>query len=240
VVGYMGNNVLPLRGGDAMRTFFGADRFALPYRQVFGTLIAERVLDAACVLGIFALIALALRPDLALPTVEWPLLGAAAAVLVVAALAVLVLARSGGWGERALDFLRPMAEATRSLRGGYGASMSAATLAIWGLEAATFWAVGAAAGLDISPLEAVYMVGLCAVFVLIPSGPGYLGTLDAAVLFGAEAIGGGGSEGVSFLLILRFVYFVPLTLGGLALVLIRYRRPLAAPTGAAPGQAAPG
>jgi uncharacterized membrane protein YbhN (UPF0104 family) len=224
VVGYMGNNVLPLRGGDAIRTLFGAERFATPYRLLIGTLIAERILDAACVIAIFATVALFVLPGVAVPDIDglWPAL-AALVILGLAGGALGVAARRrGNRAARLIGFLSPMTAATRGLRGDYGLAMATATVAIWGLEAATFYAVADASGVGMTPLEAVYLVGLTAVLVLIPSGPGYLGTLDAAVIFGVEAIGGTGSEALSFLLVLRFVYFVPLTVMGLILVLTRY------------------
>ena len=44
-VGYMGNNVLPARAGDAMRVLYMAPRADASARTVIGTLVAERVLD---------------------------------------------------------------------------------------------------------------------------------------------------------------------------------------------------
>ena len=49
-VGYMGNNVLPARAGDAFRVVFMAPRADTGARTVIGTLVAERLLDIA-VLG---------------------------------------------------------------------------------------------------------------------------------------------------------------------------------------------
>jgi hypothetical protein len=73
-----------------------------------------------------------------------------------------------------------------------------------------------------SPIEALYVVTAASVFVLIPSGPGYLGTLDAGVIFGVRAIGGTGSQAISYLIALRFVLLVPITIAGLVLLLVRY------------------
>ena len=57
----------------------------------------------------------------------------------------------------------------------------------------------------------------------MPSGPGYAGTLDAAVIFGVERDRRQRRGGaVSYLLLLRFVLFVPITLAGL----VGPRRPL--------------
>ena len=60
-------------------------------------------------------------------------------------------------------------------------------------------------------LEGLYLVALASVFALIPSGPGYAGTQDAAVAIGIKAIGGSGATAVSYLLMLRFALLVPIT-----------------------------
>jgi hypothetical protein len=72
------------------------------------------------------------------------------------------------------------------------------------------------------PIEGCYMVALASVFAMIPSGPGYAGTQDAAVATGVKALGGTGSIAVGYLLMLRFVIVVPITLVGLILLVVRY------------------
>ena len=57
---------------------------------------------------------------------------------------------------------------------------------------------------------------------MIPSGPAYAGTQDAAVTIGIKALGGTGATAVGYLLMLRFVIVVPITLVGLVLLVTRY------------------
>jgi uncharacterized membrane protein YbhN (UPF0104 family) len=135
---------------------------------------------------------------------------------------IVVWARRNDRGRRVLDWLAPLATATRRLRGAHGARMLGLTLAIWALEALTYLAVADSVDLQMTPLEGLYMVALVSVFILIPSGPGYLGTFDAAVLFGVDAIGGSGGQGISYLLMLRFILLVPVTIAGLILLVLRY------------------
>ncbi len=56
VVGYMGNNVLPARAGDAFRAVLMAPRAETSTRTVVGTLVAERVLDVTVILAIFVIV----------------------------------------------------------------------------------------------------------------------------------------------------------------------------------------
>jgi glycosyltransferase 2 family protein len=57
---------------------------------------------------------------------------------------------------------------------------------------------------------------------MIPSGPGYAGTQDTAVVVGIKALGGSGSVAVSYIVLLRFVIVVPITLLGFVLLAARY------------------
>jgi uncharacterized protein (TIRG00374 family) len=222
LVGYMGNNVLPLRAGDAMRVYLMAPRAGTSMRNVIGTLVAERVLDVVVIAALFGIVAYGVLSGVGVPgdTAR----GAAALIAGAALFAAifLIAARSTEAGRRLIEYVRPMIVATRTLVGGHGAAMLGITVAIWLTEAGTYLLVGDAAGLDPSPVQAMYLVTLAGVFVLVPSGPGYLGTFDAAILFGANAIGATGSQAVSYLLLLRFVLLVPVTLAGLIALVTRY------------------
>ena len=61
---------------------------------------------------------------------------------------------------------------------------------------------------------------LSAFFSLIPAAPGYVGTFDAAVVFGLHALDVGGGQAIAFALLVRFVLFVPITIAGLILLLL--------------------
>lgn len=223
LVGYMGNNVLPARGGDVIRVSLLVPRVRGRARTVIGTLVAERVLDAVTLLVLFALLGYVLLDGVGAPGGARVAIVAGAVALGAAALAGgLRLAQGHALGRRIHAFIDPMLSATRGLRGRHGLVMALATLAIWLFEAGTWYFTGVAAGIDIAAVEALYLVALASVFVLIPSGPGYVGTLDAAVVFGVKAIGGTGAQAVSYLLLLRFVLLVPITLAGLIVLVARY------------------
>ncbi|HWI23057.1 MAG TPA: lysylphosphatidylglycerol synthase transmembrane domain-containing protein [Baekduia sp.] len=223
VVGYMGNNVLPARGGDLFRVILGAPRAAVGRRSILGTLLAERLLDIVVLAVIFVVLAITIAGGAGLPSgdsLRW-LLIAAAAALTALALTFVVLARRG-LIRRARKFLAPMFASTFALRGAHGAVMLALTLAVWLIEAGVWGTAGAAAGFEMNGPEAMYMVALASMFALIPSGPGYAGTQDAAAVIGAKAIGATSQTAVSYLVLVRFVLLVPITLAGLLLVAVRY------------------
>jgi len=223
VVGYAGNNVLPARGGDVMRVVLGAAKGSTSRRAVVGTLVAERLLDVVILAAIFVVLALTIAGGAGLPSGRTLtlLLAAGAVVLLVAAGAVGWLVRRGAW-QRVKAFLAPMAASTRNLRGRHGGRMLGLTVVIWAIEAGVWGSVGASVNLGMGPLEALYLVSLASMFSLIPSGPGYAGTQDAAALIGVRAIGGSSRAAITYLILVRFVLLVPITLAGLLLLATRY------------------
>ncbi len=222
-VGYMGNNVLPARGGDLMRIYFMGPRAHTGRRTVIGSLVGERVLDVLVLLGMFALVAYGVRGGAGVPGGgRMPFIVGAILLLLGALAATLILVRRGGRAQRIRDFLRPMLSTTRVLWGRFGVKMLGVTIVMWLVEAGTWWGAAGAAGLHIDAVEVLYLLSLASVFILVPAGPGNLGTLDAAIIFGVHSLGGTGSEALGYLLILRFVLFVPITLVGLGVLIVRY------------------
>jgi uncharacterized membrane protein YbhN (UPF0104 family) len=117
---------------------------------------------------------------------------------------------------------RPALVATRGLVSRRGALLLAVTVGLWTVEAGTWLTAGWAAGLGITPVDALYLMALASVFALVPAAPGYIGTMDAAVLIGVRALGHAGSAAVAYVLLLRFVLFLPITIVGLVFLLVHY------------------
>lgn len=222
-VANFGNNVLPARAGDALRVMLVAPRAQTDARTAIGTVVAERVLDVVVLVGLFVVLAYGV-----LGGIDTPSAGRlVAAALLVAALIALVAA--GAWVlhrrghlPRVLAFLAPMAEATRNLRSDHGIQLLGITFAVWALEWIAWWLTARAVGLDLGVLEVGYLMGLASVFALVPSGPGYVGTFDAAVVFGVRALEYTGAQALSYVLLLRFVVTVPITVIGLVVLVAGY------------------
>ncbi len=216
-IGYAVNNVLPARAGDAARVVLMAPRAAASRRTVLGTIVAERLLDVGVILVLFLVVGYAVLGEVGAGSVEWIVL-ATAAVAAGAAVAVLLVRRN----ERIHAFVAPMLSSTARLLSRHGALLVAMTFAVWVIEAVIWILVGASVGFGMSFLEGLYLVALASVFALIPSGPGYAGTQDAATVIGVKAIGGTGATAVSYLVMLRFALLVPITAVGFLLLVTRY------------------
>jgi hypothetical protein len=221
-VGYMGNNVLPARAGEMLRVVLMDARTEAGKRTLIGTIVAERLLDALVLGVMLVVVAYGVLQGDVLPTDQPLLIAAIGFLCLVLAAAVFQVLRRRGALVRLRDFARPLAGASRALAGGRGVPLLLATIALWFLEGAVYLAVARAVELDISATGALYLVALTNFVSALPAAPGSIGTFDAAVAFGAKALGGAGAVVVSYLLLLRFVLYVPITVFGLVVLVVRY------------------
>ena len=140
-VGYMGNNVLPARGGELLRTFLLGSRVKTTKRTILGTILAERVLDAVALGVILVVLAAGLLRRLPKPNETAVLAGVALLVLLLVAAAIAFLR----YRERLIFVLRalaPMATPSRQLLSRSGAVLLLVSLLIWCVEASVYIAVG--------------------------------------------------------------------------------------------------
>lgn len=197
-IGSLLTNVFPLRAGEAGRVVLIGRRLGIPLVQVGASLVLERAVDLAVVLGLLAAL-------LVIMDVPWPVTAtglALAAALGMAMLGVLVLllfgrrltwlvaliagrlpARLGQllvdtWGH-VLTALEPL----RSLR--VVATVVAWSLLIWLVSIVSVWASIEAVVPGARPLEATFALTALALGVALPSSPGFIGVFQ---LIGQQAL----------------------------------------------------
>jgi glycosyltransferase 2 family protein len=221
-VGYMGNNVLPARGGELLRTFLLGGRVEATKRTILGTILAERVLDAVALGVILVVLAAGLLRRLPKPNETVVLLGLGLLVLLAVTAATAFLR----YRERLIFVLRalaPMAQPSKRLLSRFGLVLLGVSLLIWCVEASVYMTVGHAVHITLSLRDALAVVAFTNAASLIPAAPGYIGTYDAAVIFAVGAVSSASKSTIlSYLLLLRFVLFVPITVAGLGLLVFRY------------------
>jgi uncharacterized membrane protein YbhN (UPF0104 family) len=220
-VGYMGNTVLPARGGEVLRILLLGERTDARRREILGSIVAERALDAVALILLFAL--LTWTAVAGAPVGQAP---AAVALALVAAAALVLLfyiwLRRRGRLEGFASIVRPFLLASRLMVGKLGLSLLGVTIGVWFVEGAIFWLIGHSLDLEMTFLEGLFLVVLTSFFLSVPAAPGYLGTFDAALIFGLKALDIRGGDAVAYVVLVRFVLFVPITLLGLVLMLTRY------------------
>src|SRR5947209_741516 len=82
--------------------------------------------------------------------------------------------------------------------------------------------VGRSLGIHLSLLAALLTNVIASLFTALPAGPGYAGSYDAGILLGLHASKVMGGAAVGFLLLARFIVFVPVTIVGLIVLVARY------------------
>ncbi|MGH3344725.1 MAG: lysylphosphatidylglycerol synthase domain-containing protein, partial [Carbonactinosporaceae bacterium] len=200
-VSLLGNHVLPLRLGEALRVTSVLRRTPLPGRPVIASALTLRAFD---LLAVVVLAAVAL-PDLALRLAGGWLWGAGLGMLVAGCLGTGWLRRLGTAGHRVRPRLLLVA--------------GSAVLA-WALESAVVYEVARIGGVPLSPFEAVAVTAATIVAQVVAVTPGGFGSYEAAAT--AALAGLGVPAGAAFAVALathavKTLY--ALAAGGLALFL---------------------
>jgi uncharacterized membrane protein YbhN (UPF0104 family) len=219
-VGYMGNNALPARSGEILRVYLLGNRTGSSKRTILGTVLVERILDALA-LGLL-LVALAFSLAGKLPHSPPVIFGAAAAIA-LSLVAVAVVLRTERLRERAIALVKPMLRPARQLLSLRGFGLFLFSVVIWAVEAAVYVLVGRSVGIPLNMDDGLIIVAFTNLCALVPAAPGYIGTYDAAVIFSLKAVTTvAKGAATSYLLLLRFVLFVPITIVGLVILFARY------------------
>jgi glycosyltransferase 2 family protein len=222
LVGYMGNNVLPARGGEVLRIAILGSRTTAKRRTILGSILAERILDAAVLAALFAVLTWFNVADA--PVGQWPAAVAAVAlVLAGIALASYLALRRRGHFARSNEKVRPVTRALKIFAHAEGLLLATLSALIWSCEGITLLLVGHSLGLELHFLDSILIIVLASLLAAIPAAPGYAGTFDAGLILGLKAVGVTGGTAVGFVLLARFVMFVPVTVAGLFVLLHSYR-----------------
>ncbi len=219
-VGYMGNNVLPARGGEVLKIAILGSRSSSRRREILGSVVAERLLDAVVLAGLFVILSLGLADSPA---------GAGTAAVIggvlalgFAGLAIYLWLRRGGRFERFAATIRPFAKASKLFAHPSGIPLVIVSAAIWALEGLNLVVMGRSVGLELAPLDGILVVVLASLAAAVPAAPGFAGTFDAAMILGLKAAGITGGAASGMLILSRFMYFVPATVVGLIALVTRY------------------
>jgi uncharacterized protein (TIRG00374 family) len=191
---------------------------------VISSIVGERVLDVIALLTIFVVTVYGvLSTSEVLPTDRPLLVTGIGIVLLLAGVVTIWVLRRHHVFERVRDWLRPLADSPRALVSSWwGLALLASTFVLWTIEASVYWTVARAVEMDISMSGALYLVALTNFVAALPAAPGSIGTFDAAVAWGTHRLGAVGSVAVSYVILIRFVLYVPITIVGLVVLVTRY------------------
>ena len=216
------NNVLPIRIGEVVRAGWLSREAPMPGGRALGSVALDRVCDVVA-LVIFLVIGLQ-----AVPTPAWlrnMIIGAAILLVVIAAALVFarVYARSRGRDRRERGRVRRIVRDTIDFLGEpIGRHRAAVWLGLsilaWSIGAVAVYLVARAVGVDLDPLEAVFVGAALSLGVAIPSSPGYIGTYQLIAVEALGLLGVDDSQALAFSILMHASWFVPTTLIGGAII----------------------
>ena len=231
VIGYMGNNVYPLRAGEVLRSYVLQRQEEVPMSASLATVIVERVFDGLVML-LFVFVALPFAPAPGDGTRALVTIASVAffiALLFFFALAAMpqqalrLVTRLTTWPvalperyrQRIVDIAGRFLFGLESLRHFRNVLMIFVTsVVIWLLETVKYWFVMQAFPFEVSFFALMLMNGIVNLFTTLPSAPGYVGTFDTpgiAVLVGYGVVP---RVATAYTLVLHAALWLPVTLLG--------------------------
>jgi glycosyltransferase 2 family protein len=232
-VGFMANNILPLRAGELVRSYAASRLAGIRFTTVVSSIAVERIFDA---LTIVLLLSLALlSPDLppaltvgGVSVADVARVGAlvgvgalmAAALVLAAPLAAERLVRRivpwAGLAERLVSLIEGIRQGLVVLRApGRLLGVVAWSLVLWLVNALAFYVGFASFDIPVGYDGALLLQGLLALGITIPSTPGFFGPFEAVIVAVLALYGVPRDLALSYALAFHLTTFVPITVFGL-------------------------
>jgi uncharacterized protein (TIRG00374 family) len=234
MIGFMANNVLPLRLGEFVRPWALARRERLSKTTLFATVVVERAIDMVTLLVIFGISLLVHPISSATEAGRMTQAGASVLVIACAALTVFVIAleRSEKLAHIVVEKVSaPFPPALRSraaralehfIKGLTLFRDLPRVLWVFALSFAMFGVIvlGLVVGMWALRIEVPWYGGLLmlvitAIGIMVPAAPGYIGTMNLACIAGLAIFGVGKERAVPFSWFYWAGQWLPVTLLGL-------------------------
>jgi hypothetical protein len=234
--GYLGNNFLPARAGEVIRSLLISSRSTLSKTYVLTTALGERLMDA---------IALVLWSSLALmgvnPKPQW-MAGVSGTMAVIAgagAVAIMVLPHTGGLLETVLRrmplpvrlrsiLLRLAEQILQGLRAFHSwrrfAGFVGLTVIVWMSDSLCAIAAARALGITLSFRVAVLLLAALGLSSALPSTPGYVGIYQFVAESVLTPFGISRDAALAFILVLQALGYAVVLVFGLT-ALYKLQRP---------------
>jgi len=227
-IGYMGNNVYPLRAGEALRVYLLRRNHQVPVARATTTVVVERVFDGLVMLS-FILFSL-LLVDVESPQID-TIVRFATPVFVTAMLVFFFLAAQPNLlrqlvklvvsllpeklGTILSDISEDIIAGLEGLRSPiYLLGTVVSSFVTWSIEACVYWIVMFAFGLDFGYPVALLVVGTVNLAGLIPASPGQVGVYEFVVSTIMIAVGVESALATGYAVVVHIVIWLPVTLVG--------------------------
>ena len=216
IIGYFGNNALPFRLGELVRTYYVARQTSVPLSRIFGTIIVERIVDFfSTLLVVLILPFTGIVPEELKEPILWLVI---ICFLLVIATIWLVAKKEGipfvrGRLKRIFDNLHLGFVSLR--KGRHYIVLGISTLGIWILYLAYIHVAQYALGFQLSLAESYLVLVTTTLVLLVPAAPGFVGTFHAAVVLAfVNILSEDPSRAQAMAVVLHAIGFIPYTVIG--------------------------
>lgn len=235
------------RVGEVVRAYLVGKTHRTGLSTAMATIVTERIFDGVTLFGLLGLALAALPeidPEVAVVFGKFEVTGAMLAPLMrkvvwgcailVAGVVVFMFPPVPRWIGRVVlslpfappklrglisEFIQGIARGFDAIRGVRNlATILAYSLGIWGLVALSNLALAYGfAGVPMNLVQSAAIMGMIAVFILLPAAPGYWGLYEAGVIFGLKVLGIQQDESIStaYALSMHLIQFLPIVAIGL-------------------------
>jgi uncharacterized protein (TIRG00374 family) len=227
-IGYMVIVIVPLRVGELVRAFVVAEGARVSFSRVLATIVVEKVLDVLVVaLLLLGLVQLMPLPDLLVRGAQAGGMLVIASVIGLAALALAEqhIVRAIGWIESRVPYLARLRldELLISFNEGLDfirhpravAAVAGWTVLVWAVASLTIWAGLLGTGVTTSTASVLLVMSVTNLGMVVPSGPGYVGTYHALVVEALKVFGVESSQALGTAVLLHGITFGTVLAGGL-------------------------
>ena len=229
------NDIVPGRIGDVLRARWLQVRGGIAGGRALATIFVDRTFD---VLTMVLFLAVSLP---FVTSADWLKRIAVGGITLLAILAVILGAarlytrrrhrdrrEQRGLVRRLVrDTLDGLAEPLGRRR---GLVLVAISLGAWSLWALAAWLVARSVGIELSPVEAIFVTAVLNLGIAIPSSPGFIGTYQWLGVSALALLDVGRTEALAFAILMHAIWYVPTLVVGGGLLLRRGIRALRAPS----------
>lgn len=230
IVGYAMNYLLPARLGEPFRAVYTRKRYGIDTIAVFGSIVIERLLDGLiAVLILLCGLVVASNAQASSDFTQFYVVAGVGFAVFVGVVAVLILLRR----VNIASFKGPQWLSRTFGRFMYGfaalgrrdlAAVIIWTMLVWLLEISALWALLASLGMKMAFYQLLILIGVGALSTLVPTAPGYVGSLQLAFAAVMIAISLSPSIGVAAATLVQAAFYGSLIVVAMLIIALRWLR----------------
>ena len=214
LIGYMGNNIFPLRLGELLKALFLEKKSKISKYEIIGTVVLERVLDLVGLIILFLVLVnfsiVELVPSNSIKVIYFLLIFASLSIILSFNLNKI---KNFKFKNSSFQIINDIISGFSTINKSNFLLSIFYTILIWVSYIIVVYLVQKSMYLNLSFIQCILLLFLSSLVLMIPSMPGNIGTFEGSVVYTLLLFGIKDDFGFAF--ILHAVSFIPYTILGL-------------------------